>query len=54
VGKLSAAHVKKYMEVDGGQNPSGPPCEAFHYHGYIEMEAQAVAQIAAWIQQPVP
>jgi predicted alpha/beta-hydrolase family hydrolase len=54
VGKLSAAPVKKYMEVEGGQNPSGPPCEAFHYHGYIEMEAQAVAQIAAWIQQPVP
>ena len=54
VGKLSAAPVKKYMEVDGGQNPLGPPCEAFHYHGYIEMEAQAVAQIAAWIQQPVP
>ena len=54
ISKLTASPVKKYMEVDGGQNPSGPPCEAFHYHGYIEMEPQAVAQIAAWIQKPAP
>ena len=54
VGRLTAAPIKKYMEVDGGQNPYGPPCEAFHYHGYIEMEPQAVAQIAAWIQKPTP
>lgn len=54
VVKLSASPVKKYMEVDGGQNPSGPACEALHYHGYIGMEAQAVEQITAWIKQPVP
>jgi pimeloyl-ACP methyl ester carboxylesterase len=54
LSKLTAAPIKKYMEVEGGQNPSGPPCEAFHYHGYIEMEPQAVAQITAWIQKPTP
>lgn len=54
LGQLTAAPVRKYIEVDGGQNPKGPPCEAFHYHGYIEMEPQAVAQIAAWIHKPVP
>ena len=54
IGKLTTAPVKKYMEVDGGQNPTGPPCEAFHYHGYIEMESEAVAQISAWIKHPVP
>jgi hypothetical protein len=54
IGKLTASPVKKYMEVDGGQNPTGPACEAFHYHGYIEMEPEAVAQISAWIKHPVP
>lgn len=54
ISKLTASPVTKYMEVDGGQNPIGPPCEAFHYHGYIEMEPEAVAQISAWIKHPVP
>ncbi len=52
--KLTSAPVKKYMEVEGGQNPTGPPCEAFHYHGYIEMEPEAVAQISTWIKHPTP
>lgn len=54
ISKLTASPVTKYMEVDGGQNPTGPPCEAFHYHGYIEMESEAVRQISAWIKHPVP
>jgi hypothetical protein len=54
ISKLTASPMKKYMEVDGGQNPTGPACEAFHYHGYIEMEPEAVAQISAWIKHPVP
>ena len=54
MSKLTASPVKKYMAVDGGQNPTGHPCEAFHYHGYIEMEPEAVAQISAWIKHPVP
>jgi hypothetical protein len=54
ISKLTAAPVKKYMEVEGGQNPTGSPCEAFHYHGYIEMEPEVVAQISAWIKHPVP
>jgi fermentation-respiration switch protein FrsA (DUF1100 family) len=54
ISKLTAAPVKKYMAVDGGQNPHGPPCESFHYHGYVEMEADAVKQISTWIKQPVP
>ena len=54
MGKLTAARVKKYMLVDGGKNPTGDPCQALHYHGYIGMEAEAVAQIASWIQRPMP
>lgn len=52
--KLTASPVKKYMEVDGGHNPTGPPCEAFHYHGYVGMEPEAVTQISSWIKNPVP
>jgi pimeloyl-ACP methyl ester carboxylesterase len=52
--RLTASPVHKYMEVNGGQNPYGKTCEAFHYHGFIEMETQAVAQISAWIKQPLP
>jgi pimeloyl-ACP methyl ester carboxylesterase len=54
MAKLSASRVKKYMLVDGGSNPTGDPCQALHYHGYIGMEAEAVAQMTSWIQLPVP
>jgi len=54
MGKLTAARVKKYMVVNGGDNPTGDPCQALHYHGYIGMEAEAVAQISSWIQRPAP
>lgn len=51
---LTQAPVKKIMLVEGGGNPSGDPCHAMHWHGYAGMEAEAVADIAQWIQQPVP
>lgn len=50
--RFTQAPIKKYWEVDGGENPSGNPCEALHYHGYIGMEAQAVAHITQWMQVP--
>lgn len=50
---LSNAPVKKLMMVDGGANPSGDPCEAQHWHGFIGMEREAVDQIAGWIKNPV-
>jgi len=54
VGQLNAARVKKYMLVSGGSNPTGDPCQALHYHGYIGMEAEAVEQISSWIKSPMP
>lgn len=54
VPRLTAAPVSKYMEVEGGSGPRGDPCEAFHWHGYIGMEAQAVEQLVGWIRKPVP
>jgi pimeloyl-ACP methyl ester carboxylesterase len=53
VKRLTLAPVKKYIEVDGGNDPVGDPCEAFHYHGFIGMEAQAVTQMVHWIKSPI-
>jgi hypothetical protein len=51
---LVNAPVKKLIMVSGGANPSGNPCEALHWHGYIGMEAQAVDTIVAWVKNPKP
>ena len=39
--------------VDGGSDPSGDPCQALHYHGFIDMEKEAAGLIADWIKHPV-
>jgi len=49
---LKNAPIKKLMMVNGGSNPSGSVCEAEHWHGYINMEAEAVDLIAGWINKP--
>ncbi len=49
---LSQASVKKFWVVEGGENPSGNPCEALHWHGFIGMEARAVKDVGGWIRQP--
>ena len=51
---MTHAPVKKLILVDGGSNPTGPPCEALHYHGYIGMEAEVVRDITDWIAKPSP
>ncbi|MEI7614729.1 MAG: alpha/beta hydrolase [Betaproteobacteria bacterium] len=50
--QLSHAPIKNTMIVSGGSGAVGSPCEAFHYHGYIGMENEAVDRIAAWILKP--
>lgn len=49
---LSSASVKKLMVVDGGANPTGDVCGAQHWHGFIGMEQEAVAQITTWMKTP--
>lgn len=49
---LTAAPVKKRLLVRGGEGARGDPCEALHWHGYVGMEAEAVARITDWIKQP--
>ncbi len=47
--RLGNAPVKKVVLATGGADPRGNPCEAFHWHGFIGMERQAVDEIAAFI-----
>lgn len=49
---LKNAQIKKLVIVDGGSQPTGDPCGALHYHGYIGMERQVVDLISAWIKAP--
>lgn len=49
---LTHAPVKKLLLVDGGGNPTGPPCEALHYHGFIGMEGDAAKAVTDWIAAP--
>lgn len=51
-GQLIHAPIRKTLLVTGGSGAVGDPCQAFHYHGYIGMENEAVDLIAAWIRQP--
>jgi len=44
---------EKLVMVQGGENPTGDPCEAFHWHGFIGMEQEAVDIITDWIARPV-
>lgn len=50
---LKNSPIKKMMMVSGGSSPTGSPCEGNHWHGFIGMEAKAVADISAWIKKPV-
>ena len=51
-GDLKNSPMKKTVLVNGGSGPTGDPCEARHWHGYIGMEKEAVDLIAAWIRNP--
>ncbi len=51
---LVNAPRKQLLLVDGGAEPIGPDCEAMHWHGFINMEAEAVGLIARWIRQAAP
>ena len=52
VGQLNPSVIGKYIEVSGGYGPAGNPCEAKHWHGYINYEKETVKLIADWIKNP--
>ena len=49
---LKNAPVKKEIYAKGGGGPSGDPCEALHWHGFIGMEKEAADIISSWIKKP--
>lgn len=51
---LKNAPIKREVYVKGGANPTGNPCDALHWHGFIGMEKEVVDLISAWIKNPVP
>jgi len=52
VERLQASPARGLLLIDGGANPTGDPCEALHWHGYIGYEAETVRAITAWIKAP--
>lgn len=50
--QLKNAPMRKTLLVNGGSGATGNACGAFHHHGYIGMEEQAVDLIAGWILKP--
>lgn len=46
--QLTGAPRKQLLSFKGGNN-RGDPCEAFAYHGFNGLEADVVAQTAAWM-----
>lgn len=50
--RLATAPIRKLAIVDGGADPRGDPCEAFHWHSYVGMEAAFVDLVARWIKRP--
>lgn len=51
---LTNSTTKKEFMLSGGTNPTGDPCGALHWHGFIGMEKEAVDIMANWIKHPVP
>ena len=49
---LKSAPIKKFQMLDGGSDPVGDPCEALHWHGFINHEKEAVQLIGNWIKSP--
>ena len=49
---LKAAPAKKFILIEGGSNPEGDPCEAKHWHGFVNYEKETVKIISDWIKSP--
>jgi len=52
--RLKNAPLKKEVYVRGGGGPTGNPCEALHWHGFIGMEKEVVELVSNWIKNPGP
>lgn len=50
--ELNSAPVKKFVMIEGGSEPEGGPCEAKHWHGFINYEKETTKIITDWIKNP--
>ena len=48
-GKLTGTPRKALLMFEGGSVRNADPCEAFTHHGYMGIEPDVIAKIAAWI-----
>jgi pimeloyl-ACP methyl ester carboxylesterase len=48
--ELARAPQRELLSFDGGDPPRSAPCEAHSAHGYLGLDAEVVAAIAAWIK----
>jgi len=48
--QLTGAAKLKGLAIRGGATPTGDPCDALHFHGFIGIEGSVVARIAHWIK----
>lgn len=49
---LKSAPVKKFIMIEGGSEPAGDPCEAKHWHGFVNFEKETAKIITDWIKNP--
>lgn len=49
--RLKNSPRKQLLWMRGGSEPSGDACEAYHFHGYVGIEAQTVEHINNWIRE---
>jgi hypothetical protein len=49
---LTSAPTRKFVLIEGGFAPEGDPCEARHWHGFINYEKETVRIITDWIKNP--
>jgi len=49
---LTNSPISKFVLVNGGYGPIGNPCEAKHWHGFINYEKETVKLISSWIKNP--
>lgn len=50
--ELKSSPLKKFIMIEGGSDPQGDPCEAKHWHGFINYEKETVKRITDWIHNP--
>jgi hypothetical protein len=54
IDALRNAPIRESIMMTGGGPAEGHPCEAFHWHGFVGVEGETVARIAAWMRARLP